>query len=128
MVALALIVGDFHLAGSAKVVACRYVDVVAQQQVGTNGEMALWQGGKLTVCSTAAGPAFEGVGISMGMRGSDGAIDKVTLNGDKPVAHVIGDGSPVGICGSGLVDAAACMLDAEILEESGYILSLDIHF
>ena len=89
--------------------------------IGTNGEMALWSNRKLTVCSTAAGPAFEGVGISMGMRGAVGAIDKVTLQSGKLHAHVIGETEPKGICGSGLVDAVACMLDAEILDESGFL-------
>ena len=89
--------------------------------IGTNGEMALWHNGKLTVCSTAAGPAFEGVGISMGMRGAVGAIDKVSLQDDNLKAHVIGETEPKGICGSGLVDAVACMLDQEILDESGFL-------
>lgn len=87
--------------------------------IGTNGEMALWHDGHLTVCSTAAGPAFEGVGISMGMRGETGAIDKVTFVDGKLNAHVIGECNPLGICGSGLVDAVAYMLDAEILDETG---------
>ena len=89
--------------------------------IGTNGEMAIWNDGRLTVCSTAAGPAFEGVGISMGMRGAVGAIDKVSLVNGSLYAHVIGNTEPKGICGSGLVDAVACMLDAEILDESGYL-------
>jgi len=89
--------------------------------IGTNGEMALSNNGKLTVCSTAAGPAFEGVGISMGMRGAAGAIDKVTICNGELLAHVIGNKEPVGICGSGLIDAASCMLDTEILDESGYL-------
>lgn len=90
--------------------------------IGTNGELAIWQKGRLTVCSTAAGPAFEGVGISMGMRGALGAIDRVTVeNGAFFKAHVIGDGTPIGICGSGLVDAVACMLELEIIDESGYL-------
>lgn len=89
--------------------------------IGTNGEMALWKDGTLTVCSTAAGPAFEGVGISMGMRGSVGAIDKVILQNGIPFAHVIGDVLPVGICGSGLVDAVACLLLNETLDETGYL-------
>lgn len=89
--------------------------------IGTNGEMALWHNGKLTVCSTAAGPAFEGVNIEMGMRGSIGAIDKVAVLNGSPNAHVIGGGKPVGICGSGLVDAVSCMLDLEILDKSGYL-------
>ena len=89
--------------------------------IGTNGEMALWHNETLTVCSTAAGPAFEGVGISMGMRGAVGAIDKVSLVNGNFYAHVIGNTAPKGICGSGLVDAVACMLDAEILDESGFL-------
>jgi uncharacterized 2Fe-2S/4Fe-4S cluster protein (DUF4445 family) len=89
--------------------------------IGTNGELALFHEGRLTVCSTAAGPAFEGVGISMGMQGSDGAIDKVSEENGKLSAHVIGNVSPVGICGSGLVDAAACMLKTGVLEEDGYL-------
>ena len=87
--------------------------------IGTNGEMALWHNGRLTVCSTAAGPAFEGVGISMGMRGETGAVDKVSFADGKLNAHVIGESAPLGICGSGLVDAVAYMLDAGILDETG---------
>ena len=89
--------------------------------IGTNGEMALWHKGRLTVCSTAAGPAFEGVGISMGMRGSFGAIDRISLDGARLSAHVIGETTPVGICGSGLVDAAACFLVTEQIDETGYM-------
>jgi len=89
--------------------------------IGTNGEIALSHDGKLTVCSTAAGPAFEGVGISMGMRGETGAVDRVWLDGDELKYHTIGDAEPIGICGSGLVDAAACLLDNEELDETGYL-------
>lgn len=89
--------------------------------IGTNGEMALWHGGKLYVCSTAAGPAFEGVGISMGMRGERGAIDRVSLVNGRLEASVIGGGTPKGICGSGLVDAVAALLDIEELDETGYL-------
>ena len=89
--------------------------------IGTNGEMALCHEGKLTVCSTAAGPAFEGVGISMGMRGAVGAIDKVTVQGGRLDCHVIGGGTPKGICGSGLVDAIASLLDLGDLDESGFL-------
>lgn len=89
--------------------------------IGTNGEMALWHDGRLTVCSTAAGPAFEGVNIEMGMRGGTGAIDKVAMVNGGLNAHVIGGGDPVGICGSGLVDAVAAMLDLEMVDESGYL-------
>ncbi|MBQ2716209.1 MAG: DUF4445 domain-containing protein, partial [Clostridia bacterium] len=86
-------------------------DCAMLADIGTNGEMALSYNGALRVCSTAAGPAFEGVGISMGMRGAFGAIDKVSVSGGELEIHVIGEGEAVGICGSGLVDAAASMLD-----------------
>ncbi len=96
-------------------------DTAMLADIGTNGEIGLWHNGRLTLCSTAAGPAFEGVGISMGMRGAEGAIDKVAAENGQLKAHVIGDTAPVGICGSGLVDAVACMLDLDIVDESGYL-------
>ena len=96
-------------------------DTALLADIGTNGEMGLWHNGRLTVCSTAAGPAFEGVGISMGMNGSDGAIDRVTLQNDALQAHVIGEADPRGICGSGLVDAVACLLKNGTLDETGYL-------
>ena len=89
--------------------------------IGTNGEMALLSGDRLTVCSTAAGPAFEGVGISMGMRGGEGAIDRVEIVNGALKPHVIGGKAARGICGSGLVDAVACLLDIEELEDTGYL-------
>ena len=90
--------------------------------IGTNGEMVLNIKGRLLACSTAAGPAFEGAGISMGMGGSEGAIDRVFPERDDNGffrVHVIGDAAPKGICGSGLIDAVAEMLDAELIDETG---------
>ena len=55
------------------------------------------------------------------MRGADGAIDKVSIENGQLKAHVIGNGTPTGICGSGLVDAVAGMLDLEIVDDSGYL-------
>ena len=101
--------------------ALRDGDTAMLADIGTNGEMALWNGGRLTVCSTAAGPAFEGVGITMGMRGAEGAVDKVEVVDGELFAHVIGDTEPLGICGSGLVDAVAAMLDIEVIDECGYL-------
>ena len=100
---------------------CRRASAGLLVDIGTNGEMALWHDGRLLVCSTAAGPAFEGVGISMGMRGEEGAISAVTLANGQMCADVIGGGMPRGICGSGLVDAAACLLALEVLDETGYL-------
>ncbi len=89
--------------------------------IGTNGETVLIHDGELYACSTAAGPAFEGAGITMGMGGSDGAIDKVTVNDGRISAHVIGEVSPVGICGSGIVDAVASFAELQIIDETGYM-------
>ncbi len=87
--------------------------------IGTNGEMVLGGRDGFSACSTAAGPAFEGARITCGMRGGDGAIDKVWLEGDRLVWHVIGGGEPEGICGSGLLDAACCLLKLGLLDGSG---------
>ena len=89
--------------------------------IGTNGEMVLWHENTLYACSTAAGPAFEGAGISMGMSGRTGAIDRVWTQDGVICAHVIGEAKPVGLCGSGLVDAVAALLETEALDETGYL-------
>ena len=89
--------------------------------IGTNGEMVLGNKVRRIACSTAAGPAFEGAKISMGMRGSPGAIDHVWVQDGALKWHTIGEETPRGICGSGLLDLVACLLDLEILDESGYL-------
>lgn len=90
--------------------------------IGTNGEIVLWESGRLTACSTAAGPAFEGVGISAGMNACEGAVDRVEAEPDGGLrAHVIGGGPAKGICGSGLIDAVACLLENDTLDPSGYL-------
>jgi len=95
--------------------------------IGTNGEMALFRNCELLVCSTAAGPSFEGVGISMGMSGKNGAIDHAeTVNG-KICAHVIGETEAVGICGSGLIDVVKCLLETGIIDETGYLEDDPVH-
>ena len=90
--------------------------------IGTNGEMALYHNGKSYVCSAAAGPAFEGAGISCGMRGGPGAIDSVII-GESVQVTTIDNRRPIGLCGSGLVDAIAQMLDAGIIDETGRLMS-----
>lgn len=87
--------------------------------VGTNGEIALWKDGILHVTSTAAGPAFEGAGISCGCGSIRGAIDRVWVEDNTLSIHTIGDAPAVGICGSGLIDAIAALLELEILDETG---------
>ena len=89
--------------------------------MGTNGEMVLSHNGRIFACSTAAGPAFEGVGISCGMPAVAGAIDQVTPLNGRLLCRAIGGGRAEGICGSGLVDAAACLLATEEMDASGYM-------
>jgi uncharacterized 2Fe-2S/4Fe-4S cluster protein (DUF4445 family) len=92
--------------------------------VGTNGEMALCNCGAIYCCSTAAGPAFEGAEISCGIGGIKGAISGVKLAEDKAAGlslTTIGNVKPVGICGSGLVDAVAVMLKQGIIDDTGFM-------
>ena len=74
------------------------------------------------VTSTSAGPAFEGAKIQCGMRGADGAVDHVTLEQGKIRWSVIGGGAPVGLCGSGLLDLVAALLETGDISESGQML------
>lgn len=89
--------------------------------IGTNGEIALWCDGKLTCCSTAAGPAFEGANLSHGMQGKDGAIDHVQACNGKLIFHTIGEKPAIGICGSGVADLLAALLELDILDETGLL-------
>lgn len=99
----------------------RREELTLMVDIGTNGEMVLGNRDGYTVCSTAAGPAFEGAKITCGMRGSEGAIDHVYLKDGKVEYHVIGNGIPSGICGSGLLDAVFCLLQTGWIREDGYM-------
>ncbi len=99
-------------------------DTVLMVDIGTNGEMVLSRSGRMVACSTAAGPALEGANIQCGMHGGEGAIDHVTAEG----CTVIGGGKAKGICGSGLIDAVAVMLDRGILNKRGRVLTEDHSF
>ena len=86
--------------------------------IGTNGEVVMGSKDRLMACSAPAGPALEGGQIRHGMRGAVGAIERVELDDDVRCG-VIGDTAPIGICGSGLIDAVAKMLDAGVLNGMG---------
>ncbi len=88
--------------------------------IGTNGEVVVGDHSRLVACSCAAGPAFEGARIRYGMRASEGAISKVVVN-DGIEVNVIGGGRPSGICGSGLIDAVAQLLDVGLIDSTGRI-------
>jgi uncharacterized 2Fe-2S/4Fe-4S cluster protein (DUF4445 family) len=87
--------------------------------VGTNGEMVLARDGRLIGTSTAAGPAFEGMNITFGMRGMVGAIEKVRISLEGIETKTIGGVKALGICGSGLVDAVSEMVRTGIVSASG---------
>ena len=75
--------------------------------LGTNGELALAVGGKVYTCATAAGPAFEGASIEWGMRADVGAIEALDIIDNEMVLKTIENATPVGICGSGLINIVA---------------------
>ena len=91
--------------------------------IGTNGEMALWNGEKFICCSTATGPAFEGAGIACGMPGVDGAICKVKINGSELTFDTVNGKNAVGICGSGTVDIIARLLENGVIDYGGRMLN-----
>ncbi|MCE7989983.1 MAG: DUF4445 domain-containing protein [Caldilinea sp. CFX5] len=93
--------------------------------VGTNGEIIL--GSKVRTVATAApaGPAFEGAQIKDGMRASAGAIEAVTITHDGVQLKVIGDVAPIGLCGSGLIDAVAQLRLVGLLLPSGKFIKED---
>jgi uncharacterized 2Fe-2S/4Fe-4S cluster protein (DUF4445 family) len=87
--------------------------------LGTNGEIVLGNRERLFCASTAAGPAFEGARISMGMRAAQGAISEVTARDGTFECRVLGNVPPRGICGSGLVDAVAAALETRAIRSNG---------
>jgi uncharacterized 2Fe-2S/4Fe-4S cluster protein (DUF4445 family) len=87
--------------------------------VGTNSEIALGSVDRVLATAAPAGPAFEAAQIRCGMRAADGAIEAVTITGDNLALHVIGDVEPVGMCGSGLVDAVSALVTCGLLDHSG---------
>jgi uncharacterized 2Fe-2S/4Fe-4S cluster protein (DUF4445 family) len=98
--------------------------------IGTNGEIGLADNTaraeplphRFVFCATAAGPAFEGAHIKFGMAGVSGAINKIYLDKSKNIMYeTIGNAEPKGICGSGIIDAVALMLELEVLDETGRI-------
>lgn len=91
--------------------------------IGTNGEIVLSCNRKMFACSAAAGPAFEGASIYQGIRACEGAIERIQIVDDEVVFKTIGDIPPVGICGSGLIDAVAAMLRSGIIDETGRLLA-----
>jgi uncharacterized 2Fe-2S/4Fe-4S cluster protein (DUF4445 family) len=119
-------VGADHVAMLLASGAWHTVDTTLALDIGTNTEISLKHGDRLLCCSCASGPAFEGAHIKDGMRAAPGAIERVQIT--SPHTHggayklriqTIGDQPAVGICGSGILDAVAAMLEAGVLDRRG---------
>lgn len=93
--------------------------------LGTNAEIILNDQGKLSVCSTAAGPAFEGKGVDCGMTAKAGAINgvRIAVQNGNMILEVLESDHPKGICGTGLVDLLAQLRKSKVLREDGYLIS-----
>jgi uncharacterized 2Fe-2S/4Fe-4S cluster protein (DUF4445 family) len=91
--------------------------------IGTNTEISLVHEGKISSCSCASGPAFEGAHITHGMRAAPGAIEKVQIREGEIKIYTIDHLPPVGICGSGILDVVAEMKTADLMDEKGVIRS-----
>lgn len=96
-------------------------DATLLVDVGTNGEMALRTKDRLLCCATAAGPAFEGAQISMGMTAAQGAICRVNVLDGLIAAETIGGRPARGVCGTGLISAVRAMLSIGALDPAGTI-------
>lgn len=102
--------------------------IVMAIDIGTNTEISLLHNQQITSCSCASGPAFEGAHIQFGMRAAPGAIEKVQITEENNILYkTIADQAPVGICGSGILDAIAEMYTANLLDAKGMFLSNHAH-
>lgn len=96
--------------------------------IGTNGEMVLGNNEWLMCCACSAGPSFEGGGITFGMRAMDGAIEKINIDKDNEYSvsyATVGNASPVGICGSGLIDCLSKLRKAGVIDRQGKMQKVD---
>ena len=93
--------------------------------IGTNGELVIGVKGRLLAASCAAGPALEGARISQGSRAVEGSIEGVAVSDDDISLEVIGGGAGTSICGSGLIDAMAVLLDLGIVDQTGRFADKD---
>jgi len=114
-------VGSDILAGIAATKIAEHDNYSVLIDLGTNGEIVVGNRNKIICASTAAGPAFEGAKISQGMRATTGAISSVIFENGELKTHVIGNVSAKGICGSGLIDVMAILLNSEEIGMFGEI-------
>jgi uncharacterized 2Fe-2S/4Fe-4S cluster protein (DUF4445 family) len=115
-------VGGDHVAMLLAVKAFDQKGLVLALDIGTNTEVSLIDNGSIASVSCASGPAFEGYQIHHGMRAARGAIERIRINGESVAYQTIEGAPPVGICGSGILDALAQMYQAEIVDRGGRIM------
>lgn len=116
-------VGSDILAGIAATGLHKKEQYTALIDLGTNGEIVVGNSRRIVCASTAAGPAFEGANISMGMRAVTGAVSTFSMENGKISAHVIGNTAAKGICGSALIDAVAILHKLDQIGPFGEIKS-----
>ncbi|UCH42322.1 MAG: DUF4445 domain-containing protein, partial [Dehalococcoidales bacterium] len=115
-------VGSDHLAMLLAAAGYQADGPVMVIDIGTNTEISLINGQEITTTSCASGPAFEGGHIKHGMRAASGAIEKLRITRDSIDYQTIDGVSPIGICGSGVLDAVAQLHLAGIIDGSGRLM------
>ncbi|MCI8365499.1 MAG: ATP-binding protein [Eubacterium sp.] len=110
-----IVSGMLYLNFESRKDTCLLVDL------GTNGELALVYDQKIYTAGTAAGPAFEGGGLSCGTPAVPGAISDISLRGILPQTQTIGNKLPTGICGSGAVSILSQLLTSRYMDHSGIL-------
>lgn len=116
---IAKFIGADHVAALLATEVYHKTEPVIVIDIGTNTEVALVYKGKITAASCASGPVFEGGHIKDGMRAAGGAIEKVRITNEKVEYQTIDDTSPIGICGSGILDTIAQLLLNKAIDGSG---------
>jgi uncharacterized 2Fe-2S/4Fe-4S cluster protein (DUF4445 family) len=112
-------VGADHVGMLVATGAAERKGVVLAIDVGTNTEISLHAHGRHLACSAASGPAFEGAHIRYGMRAAPGAIERVTLQGERVYVKTVGDEPSVGLCGSGVLDLVAQLVKSGVIGPRG---------
>jgi uncharacterized 2Fe-2S/4Fe-4S cluster protein (DUF4445 family) len=91
--------------------------------IGTNGEIVIGHREWIMAASASAGPALEGASVACGMRAETGAVEKVYAEDGEIHFSTIGDGDPIGICGSGIIDLLSVLLETETIDRSGKFIT-----
>jgi uncharacterized 2Fe-2S/4Fe-4S cluster protein (DUF4445 family) len=115
-------VGADHVAMLLAMDVARTKNTVVALDIGTNTEISLVSEGHHLSCSCASGPAFEGAHIHDGMRAAPGAIERIRITDGVVRIHTIGGLAPIGICGSGILDAIAELLSIGVIDKRGNML------